>query len=264
MFKTLEILASVATIVGFAFIYCQLRLQIKKDRIELILKLSADFFNNNKFMSIFKILDSNRLDDCNKSIKLIISGNEINKVDGNTIDKVEEVDLNSYMNFFNSLAILVEEKIVSQSDVMKLFRYQLEKTFASIEMIKYMEEYGFDRIKILLPKGFFFYGSLKDSNSRYENPDIAEVIESLRDRKFQKLYGYRESITGSNNEYKAIIKSNNVRDFVNGRFVEICNNVSWSKLIETLDIYEEVDVLYLRTIIQIKKSKEYVWVYLKK
>jgi hypothetical protein len=262
---TLENIAAIFTILGFIVIVCQLYLQLKKDRIELILKLSADFFNNPKFMSVFKILDSDKLADCNNLIIKIIGDKEVKLVDGKVIDPVEEIDLNSYMNFFNSLAILVEEKIVSKSDVMKLFRYQLEKTFASIEMIRYMEDYGFDRIKLLLPNSFFFYGTLESQDDREVLDDVKPISSFLVNSKKIELHNYKIEKVGLQSEYEGLVKSKG-KDVKPIKLSEvlIVLHADWTKIFETLDSYEEVDSLYSRAIIQVNNSKHYVWVYIKK
>ena len=265
MISILENIAAIVTILGFIVIFYQLHSQLKKDRIELILKLSADFFNNQKYMAVFKILDSDSLSDCNTSIRKIIAGGEVKSVDGESIDEVEEIDLNSYMNFFNSLAILVEEKIVRQVDIMKLFRYQLEKTFASIEMIRYMEDYGFERIKSILPESFFFYGTLQFEAERETLEDVNEIRSYLSNGRALYLAGYKIDAVGPNDEYKGVVKSKGEELLpVEGSEVRIEQHADWTKLFDKLDYYEEVDSLYSRSIIQVNNSNHYVWVYMKK
>jgi len=261
----LSYLAEFSTILGFIFIVYQLHLQLRKDRTELILKLSADFFNNSMYMSVFKILDSDSLAECNSSLRKIIGGGEINSVDGKPIEGVEEIDLNSYMNFFNSLAILKEEGIVEQSDIMKLFRYQLEKTFASVEMIRYMEDYGFERIKSILPQSFFFYGTLQSESDREVLEDVNEISSYLINGREIDLSGYKIIAVGPNDEYKGLVKSKGEElPKVKGRIVYIGRHADWTKLFDKLDYYEEVDSLYNRVIIEVNKENHYVWVYLKK
>ena len=259
------ILSYLVAIFGFIGIIWQLDAQRKKERIELVLKLSSDFFNNDKFMSVFKILDSDSLEMCNSSLREIIGEGEIKSVDGKPIEGVEEIDLNSYMNFFNSLAILVEEKIVSQVDVMKLFRYQLERTFASVEMIRYMEDYGFDRIKSILPQSFFFYGTLQSESDREVLEDVNEISSYLSNGKGIDLSGYKIVSVGQNDEYKGLVKSRGEElPPVEGSEVLIEPHADWTKLFNRLDYYEEVDSLYDRAIIEVNKKRHYVWVYLKK
>jgi len=261
----LEILAAFITVFGFGGIVLQLYWQKKKDRTELILKLNADFFNNSKYMSVFKILDSDSLSECNNAIRKIIEGGEIKSVDGKSIEGVEEVDLNSYMNFFNSLAILEEEGIVEQSDIMKLFRYQLERTFASIEMLRYMEDYGFERIKSILPKSFFFYGTLQSESDREVLEDVNEISFYLSNGKEIDLSGYKIVAVGPNDEYKGLVKSKG-EDLppVEGSEVRIEPHADWTKLFDKLDYYEEVDSLYYRAIIEVNDTNHFIWVYLKK
>jgi hypothetical protein len=265
MKNAIEIAAAVVTIIGFIGIIIQLKLQKNKDRTELILRLSSEFFNNSKYMSVFKILDSDSLSDCNNAIRKIIEGGVIKSVDGKPIEGVEEIDLNSYMNFFNSLALLVEEKIVSQSDVMKLFRYQLEKTFASVEMLRYMEDYGFDRIKTILPKSFFFYGTLQYESDREVLEDVNVISSYLSNSIEIDLSGYKIIAVGPNNEYKGLVKSKG-EDLppVEGSEVRIEPHADWTKLFDKLDYYEEVDYLYYRAIIEVNDTNHFIWVYLKK
>ncbi len=261
----IEIIAAVFTVFGFIVVVYQLLLQKKKDRVELILKLSTEFFNNSKFMAVFKILDSDNLRDCNESIKRIINGWEVKSVDGQMIESVEEIDINAYMNFLNSLAILVEEGIVSQVDVMKLFRYQLEKTFASKEMISYMQNYGFERIKILLPQSFFFYGTLKSESDRSLLEDVNEISSYLCNDNELELLGYKIVSVGPNDEYKGLVKSKGLELLpVEGVEVRILQGADWTMLFDKLDLYEEVDLLYNRAIIEVNNTNRFVWVYLKK
>ena len=261
----LEIFAALITVLGFGGIVLQLWWQKKKDRTELILKLSADFFNNSKYMSVFKILDSDVLAECNSSLQKIIGGGEIKSVDGKLIEGVEEIDLNSYMNFFNSLAILEEEGIVDQSDIMKLFRYQLERTFASVEMIRYMEDYGFERIKSILPHSFFFYGTLQSESDREVLEDVNEISSYLSNGKEIDLSGYKIVSVGPNDEYKGLVKSKGEElPPVEGSEVRIEPHADWTKLFDKLDYYEEVDTLYSRAIIDVNDTNHFMWVYLKK
>ncbi len=259
------VLSYLVAIIGFIGIIWQLDSQRRKERVELVLKLSSDFFNNDKFMAVFNILDSDHLSDCNALIKKIINGEVVQSVDGEKIYGVKEIHLNAYMNFFNSLAILKEEGIVEQSDIMKLFRYQLERTFASVEMIRYMEDYGFERIKSILPQSFFFYGTLQSESDRKVIEDVKEISSYLRNGKGIDLSGYKIVSVGPNDEYKGLVKSRGEKlPKVKGRKVCIERHADWTKLFDKLDCYEEVDSLYIRAIIEVKKGRQYVWVYLKK
>jgi hypothetical protein len=259
------VLSYLVAIIGFIGIIWQLDSQRRKERIELVLKLSSDFFNNDKFMAVFNILDSDHLSDCNALIKKIINGEVVQSVDGEKIYGVKEIHLNAYMNFFNSLAILKEEGIVEQSDIMKLFRYQLERTFASVEMIRYMEDYGFERIKSILPQSFFFYGTLQSKSDREVLEDFNEISSYLSNGKGIDLSGYKIVPVGQNDEYKGLVKSRcQELPKVKGRKVCIERHADWTKLFDKLDCYEEVDSLYIRAIIEVKKGRQYVWVYLKK
>ncbi len=250
---------------GFGGIVLQLWWQKKKEKTELILKLYAEFFNNSKYMSVFKILDSEKLIDVNASIRNIIAGDEIESIDGEAIEGVEEIDLNSYMNFFNSLAVLVEERIVSQSDVMKLFRYQLEKTFASIEMIRYMEDYGFERVKKLLPQSFFFYGTLQNEKDREALPEVKEIAKFLKNGNDTKLENFKIESVGPNHEYKGLVKVKGEKGTsVKGCRINILENSDWTKIFTILDHYEEIDELYVRAIVKLNNNDKYYWIYLKK
>jgi hypothetical protein len=267
MKELLENIANVSTalgLFGLFGVFYQLWSQRKKDRTELILRLTADFFNNHKFMSLFKKLDSEKLSDVNNFLKKLIAGE--------CVDNLQEIDLSSYLNFFNSLAILVEDKIVTQSKIMELFRYQLEKTFASIEMIRYMEDYGFERIKKLLPNSFFFYGTLESESERDEN---VKVINSfLKNGDKIDLKGYTIEGVGPKNEYKGLVVSKGTEEKpIKGSLVRIVENANWTELFDTLDEYEDVkvDELYVRAIIRMEvrnywrfEKEKYAWTYLKK
>jgi hypothetical protein len=168
------------------------------------------------------------------------------------------------MNFFNSLAILIEDNVVLKNDIMKLFRYQLEKTFASEEIIYYMEEFGFERIKMLLPNEFFFYGTLKFENEREKNNDLKEVSNFLKNKREYSLNNYCLEYVGNEKEYFGMVKfKGNHQKPIQGSFVDITENSNWYKLFKDLDYYEEVGVLYNRCIVLLDGNK-YTWVYMKK
>jgi hypothetical protein len=241
---------------GIFLLIRQLKEQSKKEKIELILKLSADFYNNEKFMYVFEILDQDDLNLINKDLKIIIEGGSVNEV--------KEIYLNNYMNFFNSLAILVEDNVVLKNDIMKLFRYQLEKTFASEEIIYYMEEFGFERIKMLLPNEFFFYGTLKFEDEREKNNDLKEVTHFLKNKREYSLNNYCLEYVGNEEEYFGMVKCKGIlQKPIQGTFVYITKNSNWYKLFKDLDYYEEVGVLYNRCILLLDSNK-YTWVYMKK
>lgn len=263
--KIIDISIGVITFCSLVVIAIQLCRQKKKDKVELILNLSADFFHNERFKLVFKILDGDSIEECNQAVAAVVSGKNSVTIDGQEIKGIEEVDINAYMNFFNSLAILVEENVVDAQMVMKLFRYQLEKTFASTEMIKYMEVYGFERIKRILPQKFFFYGTLQNKEQRKENKYLQKVYQFLQKDKKKKIKGYVLEKVLTDQEYLGLVKSKNgSTDETRGTLVSITKNASWTTLFTDLDDYEEVGVLYNRCIIQINGRKNYAWVYLKK
>jgi hypothetical protein len=52
-----SIISIFVSVTGIFLLIRQLKEQSKKEKIELILKLSADFYNNEKFMHVFEFLD---------------------------------------------------------------------------------------------------------------------------------------------------------------------------------------------------------------
>lgn len=149
----LEKWANIATIFGFIFslagigaLIYQLYRQNKKEKLELILKLSADFYNNEKYMGIFEIIDKDENDPLEvekreNEIKRLIEGHLVNK-------EIKEIHLNAYLNFFNSLAVLVEDGVVEKKTIKNIFNYQLKKTFASNKLKEYMTNYEFKKVLI--------------------------------------------------------------------------------------------------------------------
>jgi hypothetical protein len=251
-----SIISIFVSVIGIFLLLRQLKEQSKKEKIELILKLSADFYNNEKLMSVFEFIDRRDPNIINKDLKKII--------EGGCVKGFKEINLNNYMNFFNSLAILIEDNVVLKNDIMKLFRYQLEKTFALEEIIYYMEEFGFERIKMLLPNEFFFYGTLKFEFDREKEDNLKDVYHFLKNKKEYSLTNYCLESVGSKNEFMGMVKCAGFHQKpVKGFFVSIAKNSNWYKLLKDLDYHEDVGNLYNRCIVLLDGNK-YTWVYMKK
>jgi uncharacterized membrane protein len=138
------IISAAISFLGIFGIIYQLDKQGKKEKIELILKLSADFYNNDKHMGIFEIIDKDENDPLEvekreNELKRLIEGHPVNK-------EIKEIHLNAYLNFFNSLAVLVEEGVVDKNTIRNIFNYQLKKTFASNNLKEYMTNYEFKKV----------------------------------------------------------------------------------------------------------------------
>jgi gamma-glutamylcyclotransferase (GGCT)/AIG2-like uncharacterized protein YtfP len=260
----LEFFSFIATIVGLLYIALQIRLQKKKDRVELILKLSNDFYNNDKLQGVFEYLDQDKkcISEINDELeRLIVEGTPINVPDSNAI--IKEINLNIYFNFFNSIAVLVDEKVASTDLAMKLFRYQLEKTFCFPILLKYMEDYGFEKIKRLLPDAIFTYGTLSDPSQRHNIPELNSCADHLINMDQFLLEDYEIIDVEADKTYKGMIPSKNGQTVL-GELVHIEKNASWSNTFNCIDLYEEVDTLYDRKIIKLNNTKKYAWTYLKK
>lgn len=255
MANPLEQLGYIATIFGLAYIAYQVRLQKVKDRTELILKLSNDFFNNKKFQQVFELIDEDPPAIPNQRLRAIIEGAQDHTV--------KEIHLNIYFNFFNSIAILVDERIIDRSLALRIFRYQLEKTFALPVMLEYMEAYGFEKIKAILPSECFFYGTLQDPTARLENPDIEAVAPQLHDAGPATLSGYTTAEVPGTIPYRGLVAGDPTAT-VRGRLARIAPGAAWTELFTSLDRYEEVGVLYDRRILRMNESQRYVWAYLKR
>lgn len=242
--------------------------QNKIDKFELIMNLYRDLFLNDKFMQILDIIDKDSLIERNRIIKHII--------DEKDYEEISERDLVSFLNFFNSLAILVEKCILSKYDILDVFQYQIEKMFTTIELVKYIEKYQFDKIKKIAPDIFFFYGSLRDREKRSEIIEIAEISSLLKDSERNvKLNDFvLEDKVRSNVPYPVIVKSNG--NHCRGNIVKLTDKASWFKVFNILDNYEEVmdergseTALYRRCILKLEvgrtrkivRRQSFVWVY---
>jgi hypothetical protein len=233
----------------------QILLQENKDKIEIVLKLYSDFFNNQNFQNLFEIIDQDPINNSKKTFVKLISGEQINKV--------KEVHLSQYMNYFNTIAILIEDGVVDKKIILKIFQYQLEKTFSHIELIKYMENFGFNKIKLLLPDVLFTYGTLSDPDNRKSIPELNESFEYLINTSVFVLNDYEIIDIQSDKIYKGMIYSINGGK-VPGNLVHIKEKSNWSLIFSSIDKYEEAGELYERKIIQLNDTNDYVWVYLKK
>ena len=225
-----------------------------------------DFYQNESFRRVFKLIDQEDLLSANKAIDDILFNDR-------ELETVQEIDFNAYLNFFNSLALLVEEKVVHRDMVMRVFRYQLEKTYSIHPLIRYSEQYGFERVLKLLPDKFFFYGKLLNQSTRRIIPEIKDVLDDLIDIKQNiQLDGFFLEEVLADERYSGMVPSRKGGSTVSGGFVKINSTANWYDLFTTLDQYEEVPNLYERVIIEIpkqgrfwftRKSNDYVWVYMK-
>ena len=246
--------------------------QNKIEKFELIMNLYRELFLNAKFMKILDIIDEDSLIERNRIIKLIIDKDTKDK----SSDGIMERDLVSFLNFFNSLAILAEKGVLSKYDVLDVFQYQIEKMFTTIELVKYIEEYQFNKIKKIAPDVFFFYGSLSDRDKRSKIKEIEKISSSLIDSERNvKLNDYvKKDKVRSDLPYPVIVKSigNNCR----GNLVKLSDKASWFEVFNVLDNYEEVmdergseTALYRRCILKLEvgrtrkilRRQSFVWVY---
>lgn len=268
--KTIESIATIfggfATAIGLAFLVIQIRGQRKKEKLELVTSLFRDFYQNESFKRVFQLIDQEDVHSAGSTIDEILNKNAI-------IDTVQEIDFNAYLNFFNSLALLVEEGVIRREMVMRVFRYQLEKTYAIHPLISYSEQYGFNRVLKLLPDKFFFYGKLLNHSARRIIPEIKDVLDDLIDvKKSIQLKGFALEEVVADERYSGMVPSRIGGSIVSGGLVKINSTANWHRVFTTLDEYEEVPYLYERVIIEIprqsmfwfpRKSKDYVWVYMK-
>jgi hypothetical protein len=241
--------------------------QNKIEKFELIMNLYRELFLNDKFMKILDIMDIDSLIDRNRNIKLIID---------NGHDEISERDLVSFLNFFNSLAMLVDKCVLSKYDILEVFQYQIEKMFTTIVLVKYIEEYQFDKIMKIAPDVFFFYGSLSDRDTRSEIKEIHEISSLLKDFKRNvKLNDYvKKDKVRSDLPYPVIVKSNG--NHCRGNLVKLSDKASWFEVFNVLDNYEEVmdergseTALYRRCILNLEVGRtrkiltrqSFVWVY---
>jgi hypothetical protein len=263
----ISIVVGLATVTTLFLVYAQMNRQRKKEKLELVLALFREFYQNDKFKQIFELIDQENLEASNEAIFQIV-------FNGQEFKELREIDFNVYFNFFNSLALLVEENVIESDTVMRVFRYQLEKTFSINPLIQYAEQYGFESVLNLLPNRFFFYGKLRDDLARRSIPEIRDIQDYLYDDVSNvQLNGFVIEDVVSDTIYKGMVRTKNQSSQVLGSFVRIKEPGNWHRILTNLDDYEEVPYLYERVIIQIPKSKwnkinrgsyDYVWAYLKK
>ena len=270
-----DALTAISTCFGLLGLLYQYWRQNKIDKFELVMNLYRELFLNDKFMRILKVIDKESLIDRNKEIQRIIDDEHCINAHDNV--KISESDLVSFLNFFNSLAILTEKKVLLKSDILDVFQYQIEKLFTTIVLLKYIEEYQFDRIKKIAPDVFFFYGSLSDGNRRNELYEINEIRNSLFDvERNVKLDDYvKKDNVRPDQPYPVIKKS--IGKYCRGNLVKIYDKASWYEVFKGLDDYEEVvskdgiAPLYSRRILKLEtghvrrilhcEKNRYVWAY---
>jgi gamma-glutamylcyclotransferase (GGCT)/AIG2-like uncharacterized protein YtfP len=249
------IVGAIPTLITVKFLSRQIKNEMKKDRVEIVMKLFNDFFNNENFQQVFELIDQDDFIKAKSDIEIIIKDGELNGV--------KESHFSQYFNFFNSIAILVSEKIIDQNIVIEMFKYQLERTFSHSALLKYIEEYGFHKIKLILPDILFTYGTLSDPTFRKLNPELEKCHPFLQNGSSKTLVGYRLEEVLSDQTYKAMVVGESSHVVV-GTTLNIINNSNLYDLFKCLDNYEEVGTLYERRIIFLPEDKSYAWIYMKK
>lgn len=249
-------MAIISGFITIFYIVMQFNLQKQKYNAEYLIQLHREFYNDSKIMKVFEFLDSENPKKVNEILKKIINEetNERN-IDGIEID-IRETDLNIFMNYLNTVAILVEEGSIKKELVYKLFKYQISQIFVHNEIIRYMEKYNFERIKKILPQKFFFYGTLMNSRERLKIEGVNQVNHFLESSdKPYELEGHALEFVEIDEVSYPILISNSFRDDnstkVHGRLVKIENKANWSALFGALDEYE--GDLYKRSIIELPK-----------
>ena len=244
-------------------------MQNKREKFELVLNLFRDLFLNDRFMSLLEILEEDSISKSNERLKTIIDKTQ--SVDDNGRNDITEKDLISFLNFFNSLSILVENQVIPKKTVLDIFKYQFEMIFSSIALIEYIEKYQFDKIKSIMPSNFFFYGTLINKSKRSKINELKGINDFLTDKKkLVKLSDYIiQDQVRPNLNYPTLVKS--IGNSCTGNLVSIDKNASWTEIFETLDNYEEVNddtehgsALYKRCIVKLGATDDgYAWVYIK-
>ncbi len=269
-------------LITILYIRKEFNLQKQKNNAEHLIQLHREFYNDIKIMTMFELLDSENSKEVNEKLKEIINSdtNDIVKfkIAGKEYGLIE-TDLNIFMNYLNTIAILVEEGSIEKELVYKLFKYQIERIFIHQAIIEYMEKYNFDRIKKLLPQKFFFYGTLMNRQERLkiegvnkvdhflESSDEPYVLEG-KSLEFVKIDEVNYPILNINNS----LCENPSK--IQGRLVKIEKEANWSTLFSALDEYE--GHLYKRSIIELsikpcwglslsrnRSSKDFAFVYTK-
>lgn len=249
------IIGAIPTLITVYLLRRQIKSEDKKDRVETVMKLFNDYFNNENFQSVFEIIDQDDLIKSKNEIEMILSGGEINGI--------KETHLSQYFNYFNAIAILVREKIIEKHIVLEMFKYQLEKTFSHLPLIKYIEDFGFVKVKIILPDVLFTYGTLSDYTFRELNPELKSCTKYLSNSHELTISGYQLEEVKSDKVYKALVFGERICK-VSGTIVRIKDDSNLYNLFNCLDNYEEVDSLYDRKIIMLPDKNSYAWVYMKK
>ncbi len=259
-FNIISSIGSLGTVAAFFLLFFQNRKQNKKNKVELVMKLYSDFFNNPNFQLIFEIIEQDDVRKVEQDLLSVINGKVLE-------NGAKEVYLSNYMNYFNALGLLTKDKVIDKAKIMEMFGYQLKTTFSNICLREYMKDYGFEKIKLILPKSFFFYGTLENSIDRNKIQEIELIAQFLVDKEKCKLSGYQlVDIVDKNDDrvYKGLVPSKEKENSVEGSLVEIKESANWFNLFKVLDNYENIETLYVRKIIQVNETDNYVWTYMKK
>lgn len=89
-----------------------------------------------------------------KQVRRLIDNQEIEKkisLDDSTISDDEE-KLTDFLNFFEFIATLENQRQISQTDVVNLFEYYLKKIKHSTVCMQWISKYGFEKLANLLNK----------------------------------------------------------------------------------------------------------------
>lgn len=112
---------------------------LKVKRGEWIKSLFEKFYEQEKFKEVRKEIEYNRI----KAFLLLDSK-------GMACNETNEELLVDYLNFFELLATLIKNKYIKKNEVVDLFSYYLNLLKQDAFVMRYIEQFGFKNLNILL------------------------------------------------------------------------------------------------------------------
>lgn len=134
-----DILSKSLVVVGIYVAILNYRTQTRTKRGEWLRSLFEKFYENREFKDVRKWIESGEI---NKKINL----------DATVSD--DEEKFTDYLNFFEFIAVITEQKQLRERDMLNLFDYYLQKLKLSPACMSWIENeaYGFENLKLLLDK----------------------------------------------------------------------------------------------------------------
>ncbi len=137
-FQIIQIIFWGLTSIGLWFAWLTYRKDQKIKKGEWLKSLFEKFYEDDRYKEVRKWLDSDEL---------------TNKVspDDSAISKEDE-SFTDFLNFFEFIAKLEFDGYLTQQDIKDMFDYYLKKLKESEVSLKWIEDYGFEKLKNMLKR----------------------------------------------------------------------------------------------------------------